>query len=78
MALGLAVITTQNCGSIIKHMENGIIVEYGSEEQIIEAVSLMREQRDMRIGFSNQAMKDVKDFSWDSYGVKLKNFISSL
>jgi len=78
MALGLAVVTTQNCGSIVKHRENGIIIEYGSVAQIIDAVSILKEQRDLRLRLSNNAMRDVRDYSWESYGVKLKNFISGI
>lgn len=78
LALGLAVITTKNCGSIIEHMNNGIIIDYGSEKQIFDALGLLKEQRELRLKLSKKAMEDVKHYSWDSYGTKLQKFISTL
>ena len=78
MAMGLGVITTPNCGSVIQHMHNGILIEYGSEEQIINAVTLLIEDRKTRLELSNRAMHDIKQYSWDSYGNKLRSFISNL
>jgi glycosyltransferase involved in cell wall biosynthesis len=78
MALGLAVVTTKNCGSIIKNMENGIIVDYGCDVQIFNALTILKEQRDLRLELSNKAMLDVKEYGWDSYGIKLQKFISTL
>lgn len=78
MALGLAVVTTPNCGSIVSHMNNGVIIDYGSEEQIVNAVSMLIDDQELRVKLSNKAMVDVKDYSWENYGVKLKNFICSI
>ena len=78
MALGLAVVTTYNCGSIIKNMENGIIIEYGSEAQIHEALTLLIQDRNLRLKLSEAAMLGIKDYTWNNYGFKLKNFIATL
>ena len=78
MALGLAVVTTPNCGSIVKHMHDGILIEYGSEKQIYDALSLLIEDRNLCTKLSETAMTNIKQYTWDSYGVKLNKFISSL
>jgi glycosyltransferase involved in cell wall biosynthesis len=78
MALGLAVITTMNCGSIIKHMENGIIIDYGSEAQIIDALSTLINKKELRLKLSRQAIEYVKEYSWENYGIKLKDFIYTI
>jgi glycosyltransferase involved in cell wall biosynthesis len=78
MALGLAVVTTPNCGSIIKNMENGILIDYGSEVQIYNTLSCLIENHDLRLRLSKTAMNDIQYYTWDSYGLKLKDFISNL
>jgi glycosyltransferase involved in cell wall biosynthesis len=78
MALGLAVVTTQNSGSVIKHMDNGFIIEYGSEDQIYEALSQLIEDKVLRLHIANKAMNDIMSYTWENYGVKLQNFISNL
>ena len=78
MALGLGVITTPNCGSVINHMHNGILIEYGSEDEIYKALALMIEDKKIRVNLSNNAMQDIKEFTWDSYGKKLRQFIFNL
>ena len=55
-----------------------LLIEYGSEEQIINAVTLLIEDRKTRLELSNRAMHDIKQYSWDSYGNKLRSFISNL
>jgi glycosyltransferase involved in cell wall biosynthesis len=78
MALGLAVVTTVNCGSIITHMKNGLLINYGSEVEICEALVKLIEHKNITERLAKQAMEDVKDYTWDSYGVKLQAFISNL
>ena len=78
MALGLAVITTPNCGSVITNMKNGVLIEYGSESQIYDALSLLIKDKDTRIQLSETAMNDIKQYTWNDYGMKLKRFINSL
>lgn len=78
MALGLTVVTTQNCGSVIKNGEDGIIIEYGSEEQIKQALSQLIDNKDLRLQLAKNAMKNIQEYSWDNYGNKLKELITSL
>ena len=78
MALGLGVITTPNCGSVINGVDNGMLIEYGSGKQISDALNYMIEQKEIRLSMSEKAMQDIKEYSWDAYGVKLQNFIASL
>lgn len=78
MAMGLAVITTKNCGSIVKNSENGLIIKYGSEDQIETAISQLIEDRKYRIQLADKAMVDIKNYTWNSYGVRLNQFISNL
>ena len=59
-------------------MNNGMLIEYGSGKQISDALTSMIEQKEIRLSMSEKAMQDIKEYSWDAYGVKLQNFIASL
>lgn len=78
MALGLAVITTENCGSIIKHLDNGMIIKYGSEQQISEALTQLIEERNLTEELGKKAMEDIKRYTWEHYGLNLYSFLSNL
>jgi glycosyltransferase involved in cell wall biosynthesis len=78
MALGLAVITTPNCGSVIKNMKNGLLIEYNSDSQIYDTLSMLIRDTDLRVRLAETAMHDIREYSWDNYGEKLRDFIVNL
>ena len=78
MALGLAVVTTSNCGSIVKNMQDGILIEYGSEMEIYNALNLLISNRDIRLKLAEKAMRNIQEYTWNNYGKKLRNFICEI
>lgn len=78
MALGLAVVTTPNCGSVVTNMKNGIIINYGSDSEICSALSLLIEQKDLRLKLAHNAMEDVKSYTWENYGRQLQKFLATI
>jgi glycosyltransferase involved in cell wall biosynthesis len=78
MALGLTVVTTRNCGSLIRNMENGVLIDYGSENQIYDALSFLINNKESRLRLAESAMNEIKNYTWDNYGEKIKNFIAEL
>lgn len=77
MALGLGVITTPNCGSQVIHQRNGLLIDYGAADQLVDAVSTYIENPELRIAHANQAMIDIQEYSWNHYGAKLRNFLAN-
>jgi glycosyltransferase involved in cell wall biosynthesis len=78
MALGLAVVTTPNCGSIVKNMQDGILIDYGSEIEIYNALSLLINNPDICLGLAETAMCNIQEYTWKNYGKKLQNFICDI
>jgi glycosyltransferase involved in cell wall biosynthesis len=75
MAMGLAVITTPNAGSVVTHEEDGLIVPYGSVERFQNAVQLLIEDEQKRKEMAKKAQQNISRYSWDNYGDKLKSII---
>jgi glycosyltransferase involved in cell wall biosynthesis len=78
MALGLAVVTTLNCGSIVKNMQDGILIEYGSEIEIYNALSLLINNPDICLNLAETAMRNIQEYTWKNYGKKLQNLICDI
>ncbi len=78
MAMGLATITTLNSGSIVKDNENGFLVEYGSEQQLINKLSLLLEDENLRSRLAHAAIDDVKEYTWENYGKKLCKILEAV
>ncbi|HEV7621133.1 MAG TPA: glycosyltransferase family 4 protein, partial [Flavisolibacter sp.] len=71
MALGLAVLTTPNAGSIITDKRNGLLIPYGDEQQLFEKLLLLISDREYRKYLSENALSDIKNYTWDQYGKRL-------
>lgn len=78
MAMGLAVITTPNSGSIIKNEEDGIIINYGSVEELVLSMKRLIEDNEFRFKISIKAYEEISSYTWDAYGVKLKSIIETI
>ncbi|MBQ8657127.1 MAG: glycosyltransferase family 4 protein [Prevotella sp.] len=65
MACGLPVVSFAcPCGpkDIVRNGEDGFLIENGNVEALAEAMSNMMSDREMRVTFSNQALKNVQRF----------------
>ncbi|GEO03928.1 hypothetical protein AAE02nite_15920 [Adhaeribacter aerolatus] len=75
MAMGLAVITTPNTGSIIEHQKNGLLVRYGSVAETTAALRQLIEDKVLRTRLAAAAQADIQEYSWDNYGKKLNSLL---
>jgi glycosyltransferase involved in cell wall biosynthesis len=78
MAMGLAVITTPNAGSIIQDKINGLIIPYGSVEALVNSLEVLIETPIFRKQLGLRAQNDVKEYSWESYGKKLQDILRNV
>ncbi|MDB5262633.1 MAG: glycosyl transferase group 1 [Adhaeribacter sp.] len=78
MAMGLAVITTPNTGSIIQNNVNGLLVRYGSVEETIAALRRLMENKSLRKTMAATAQADIQSYSWDNYGNKLNTLLQDV
>lgn len=75
MAMGLAVITTPNTGSIIEHLKNGWLVPYGAVPETTTALRRLLQDAELRSRLAATAQADIQRYSWENYGVKLHNIL---
>ena len=66
----LPVITTPQCGEVIEHMKNGILLDQVSEEKIIDTISLILDNSDLLPRFSENS-NDLSDFTLEKIGRQL-------
>ncbi|WP_165929601.1 glycosyltransferase family 4 protein [Pseudocnuella soli] len=76
MAMGLAVVTTPNAGSVITPGKNGLLVPYGSEAALKDALVQVLANADYRETLATAARRDIQQYTWDNYGVNLANIIT--
>ena len=75
MAMGLAMVTTPNAGSIIANGHNGLLVPYGDAEALYQCLSRLLKDPELRTTLAARARKDIKQYTWDSYGKKLATLL---
>lgn len=75
MALGLAVVTTENSGSIIKDHQNGLVIPYGSVEELIKCLNQLITDKYFRTSLAKNAQRDIQEYTWDEYGRKLSSVL---
>jgi glycosyltransferase involved in cell wall biosynthesis len=78
MAMGLAVITTPNAGSIVEDQKNGILIKYGSVDELTDALLLLIQDARLRQSLGQQAQQDVQHFTFDDYGRKLNSLLEGV
>ena len=78
MAMGLSIITTINTGSIIENDRNGFIINYGSEKELTSKLELLLRDNNLRQRLASNAVKDVREYSWDNYGKKLGSILEKI
>ncbi|QHA93639.1 glycosyltransferase family 4 protein [Bacillus sp. N1-1] len=65
-------------GEIIKHNEDGILVENGNIEAFADSLIRLIEDKDLREKFSEKGMENVKRYEIDEIGTKWKETIHEL
>lgn len=75
MAMGLAVVTTPNAGSIIKNNWNGLLVDYGQVETLCASLLKLATDHRFRESLVQNALHDIKKYTWDAYGEKLTHLL---
>jgi glycosyltransferase involved in cell wall biosynthesis len=65
MSQGLPVITTPNCGDVVTHGTDGLIVPPFDGHALAEAISTLASDREMVQQMSHRALQRSKDFSLD-------------
>jgi glycosyltransferase involved in cell wall biosynthesis len=75
MAMGLAVITTNNAGSIIEDKKNGILINYNSVEELITNLRLLIQDESFRKSLAANAQRDIRKYTWLEYGEKLHEIL---
>ena len=78
MAMGLAIITTINTGSIIENDRNGFIINYGSEKELTAKLEMLLQEKDLRQRLASKAVTDICQYSWDNYGKKLEAILQNI
>jgi glycosyltransferase involved in cell wall biosynthesis len=78
MAMGLAIVTTPNTGSVVENDKNGLLINYGSEEELTEKLRLLLNDTDLRRRLALNAVEDVKEYTWDNYGKKLVKVLDGI
>ncbi len=72
MAMKLAVITTENSGTVLKHEESALIIQPGDDKQIVDAMERLLLDTQLRKQLSETAYTEALKYTWDNYGEKLK------
>jgi hypothetical protein len=71
LAARLPVITTPNAGSVIRDGVDGFIVPIRNSEAIVERLTLLAHDQDLRRWMSNNARARAREFSVEKYGERL-------
>jgi glycosyltransferase involved in cell wall biosynthesis len=75
MAYGLPVITTPNCGKVVRDGINGFVVPVADVKALAEAVAIFDQDRGLASRMSAECRETVKGFSIENYGERLMGII---
>lgn len=78
MAMGLPVVTTPNCGDIVRDGVDGFIVPIRDPKAIADRISEIVENRDLRERMAQAARQRALEFSLQSYSDRLLQAVLSL
>ncbi len=78
MAAGLPVITTENSGSVIRNGLDGFIIPIRDSEAIKEKIYYFYENPKMIEIMSNNALENIKQYTWQGYRDNLIDFYNKL
>jgi glycosyltransferase involved in cell wall biosynthesis len=78
MACGVPVITTPNCGSVVRDGVDGFIVPIRDAAAIADKVELLLTDRGLRARMGRSARARAKEFTWARYGERLIGALNTL
>lgn len=71
LACGVPVITTPNCGSVVRHGVDGLIVPVRDSVRLADAIERVVSDPPLRARLSQNARARAEDFTWQRYGERL-------
>jgi len=71
MACGVPVITTPNCGAVVRDGVDGFIVPIRDAAAIADKVELLLSDRALRARMGENARARAREFTWERYGERL-------
>jgi glycosyltransferase involved in cell wall biosynthesis len=71
LACGLPVITTRNCGSVVRDGVDGFVVPIRDPAALAERIQQLLEDRALRHRMSVNARERAREFTWARYGERL-------
>lgn len=78
MACGVPVITTPNCGSVVRDGVDGFIVPIRNAEILADRIEQLITDSGLRNLMSLNARQRARDFTWEKYGERLISAIQTL
>lgn len=78
LACGVPVITTPNCGSVVRDGVDGLIVPIRDPFALAEAIERILTNPELRMKMSRNARARARDFTWSRYGERMIGAISRL
>lgn len=76
MAHGLPVITTPNCGNVVTHGIDGLIVPAGNAQALAIAISTLNSDRDLLAQMSRSALARSADFAIPAQALRIEAALS--
>ncbi|AGK56627.1 group 1 glycosyl transferase [Hyphomicrobium denitrificans 1NES1] len=78
MACAVPVITTPNCGSVVRNGIDGFIVPIRDPEALADVIKRIVTNRDLRSRMSQNARARAREHTWEKYGERLLHAFSKL
>jgi glycosyltransferase involved in cell wall biosynthesis len=76
LACGVPVITTPNCGSVVRDGLDGFIVPIRDAKMLAERIEQILTDRSLRKRMSENARARAGQFTWELYGERLISAVS--
>ena len=76
LACGVPVITTPNCGSVVRDGVDGFIVPIRDAKMLAERIEQIMSDRSLREQMSQNAKERAAQFTWELYGERLLSAVS--
>jgi glycosyltransferase involved in cell wall biosynthesis len=77
LASGVPVITTPNCGSVVRNGVDGFIVPIRDAEALADRIEEIVTDRRLRNRMSQSAREKARQFTWARYGERLLQAITA-
>ena len=77
MACGVPAVTTENCGSVVDHNIDGLIIPIRDPIAIADAILKIVENRDLRDKMSRAAKIKASKYTWSQYKKRLFEVLDS-